>query len=137
MSAVNKVNQLGLWPAVLLVVAGGCGGKYDLQRFEGTVTLTDGTPGSGLHLSFECDGTQASAQAMTDESGHYRVGILETGGGAPPGHYRVAVVEAEVLDIDRAPAPKIHSRYARFDTSGLEFTVEEGTNTFNFQLDPP
>ena len=135
MCAVNKLASL---PVVLLVMACGCGGgKYDLQRMEGTVTLTDGTPGRGLHVSFECDAPLISAKAMTDESGHYRLGTLETGDGAPPGHYRVAVVEADVLDPDAVRPPRIHTKYARFETSGLEFTVEDGTNTFDIRLDPP
>jgi len=134
---VCVVNKLAFWPAVLLVVACGCGGKYDLQPVEGTVTLTNGRPGGpSLHLSFECDEPKISAKAITDASGHYQVGTLETGDGAPPGHYRVAVVEADVIVPNAVKPPPIHTKYARFDTSGLEFTVEEGNNTFDIQLEP-
>lgn len=116
---------------------GGCGGKYDLQRVEGTVTLKDGMPLANLRLMFECEQPRISARAATDESGHYRVGTLETGDGAPAGRYRVVVAEPPNADPDTVPTPRVHSKYSRFDTSGLEFTVEKGNNTFNIQLDPP
>jgi hypothetical protein len=116
----------------------GCGGKYDLNRVEGTVTLTDGTPGGPmLQMSFECDDPPLSAKAMTDASGHYGLGTLKKGDGAPAGHYRVGIVEGVVLDPRAEKPPHIHPKYARFETSGLEFTVEKGRNTFDIQLDPP
>ena len=125
------------WVWLLLgVCLCGCGGKYDLQPVEGTVTFKDGTPGGpGLRISFECKAPRLSAKAMTDESGHYRLGTLEKGDGAPTGHYRVGIVAREVLRPGEVRPPKIPIKYARFETSGLEFAVKEGRNTFDIQLD--
>ena len=122
---------LGVWFCLC-----GCGGKYDLQRVEGTVTLKDGMPLANLRLMFECEQPRISARAATDESGHYRVGTLETGDGAPAGHYRVVIAEPAPPDPDDPPPRRFHSKYSRFDTSGIEFTVSEGNNTFDIQLDP-
>jgi len=126
-----------LW-MLFVVFFCGCGGKYDLQPVEGTITLKDGTPGGPrLRISFECDEPKLSAKAITDESGHYELGTLEKGDGAPTGHYRVAIVEGESMDPKAVPAPPIHKKYARFRTSGFEFTVKEGSNTFDMELDLP
>ena len=127
------------WVWLLLgVFSCGCGGKYDLQPVEGTVTFTDGTPGGpGLQMSFECQEPLLSAKAITDESGHYQLGTLEKGDGAPSGHYRVAIVAREGLRPGEVRPPQIPTKYARFETSGLEFIVKEGPNTFDIQLDPP
>ena len=124
------------WLLLVLFLCG-CGGKYDLHGVEGTVTLKDGTPLADLRLMFECEKPRISVTAATDASGHYRVGTLKADDGAPAGNYRVVVAEPAPADPDKMRPRRIHSKYSRFETSGLEFTVNEGNNTFDIQLDPP
>jgi hypothetical protein len=124
----------------MLLLAGllaGCDGKYKLYSVEGTVTLPDGTPLEGVHVSFDCQELGISATGMTDSDGRYRLGTIDAGDGAPTGDYRVAVVERDVIDIDEAPPPRISGKYGRFESSGLTFSVKEESNTFDIVLDSP
>jgi len=127
------------WPPCLILAAGclfaaGCGGPYKTYPAEGTVALPDGTPLAGLRVTFVSEQPAVSATGITDGDGHFVLGTIEADDGAPAGVYEVVVVEAARADLP--PPSRIHARYARLETSGLQFTVEPQRNEFTLQLDP-
>lgn len=122
----------------------GCGSSGPSGTVSGTVTK--GGQGIPAQIAFKSD--TASVSGISDASGQF---TLTNGDSAkiPVGKYRVAVSEvsgeAEMSEADYAammtggkPAPKseskIPAKYASFGTSGLEFTVTEGKNTFDIPL---
>ncbi|MGB9689416.1 hypothetical protein [Thermogutta sp.] len=105
-------------------------------------------------------GTQAQgpqvATGETDAQGRYQLGTFAKGDGAIPGEYLVKVFkypkaatpagtgggEEEYRPPEEnappPPAPKnlLPEKYANENTSGLSFTVEPKSNTFDIQLTP-
>jgi hypothetical protein len=86
---------------------------------------------------FQCKEPPITATGTTDSGGNYRLGTVEPGDGAPAGNYRVAVTEPEGDDPENPLPPRIDPKYGSFQTSGLQFTVEPGSNSFDMPLDPP
>ena len=124
---------LAMVPAIFLV---GCGGNLKTYSVQGTVTAHDGAPLEGVQLVWRCADPPVSATAVTDASGHYRLGTLAVADGAPAGEYEIAITEPQGDDPD-APLPqRIHPHYASFATSGLRFTVEPRSNRFDIPLEP-
>jgi len=123
--------------AVGLVILAGCGSGFDLRSVSGQITLRDGTPLAGVRITCECPELRVSATAVTDEHGHFRLTTLDSGDGAPVGSYQVAVVDARGEDMDDPTPIRIHARYRRYETSGLTFSVGDGTNEWEIRLDPP
>ncbi len=123
----------------------GCSGSGPSGTVSGTVTK--GGQGIAAQVAFKSD--TASVSGISDASGKF---TLTNGDSAniPVGKYQVAVSEissdATMSDADYeammtggATAPKTESKipakYASFGTSGLEFTVTEGKNTFDISLE--
>ena len=129
--------------AVLIVSAlslsVGCGSGTRTYPVKGKVALPGDLPLVGATVTFRPtgDGSQARPRGQTDESGSFEVRLDEDRNGALPGTYQVTVNEAPSDDIDARPQPKIHARYSSFEKSGLQFTVEPGSNYFDIQIDPP
>ncbi|HPU08057.1 MAG TPA: carboxypeptidase-like regulatory domain-containing protein [Thermogutta sp.] len=137
-------------------------GRPKTYPVTGVVTL-NGTPVEGATVVFVpktpaqpgAQGPQA-ATATTDTSGRYALGTFAKGDGAIPGEYLVRVFkyptpppptgsassEEEYVPPEEsgqaaaAPAPKnlLPEKYANENTSGLSFTVEPKSNTFDIQL---
>lgn len=121
---------------VLAVLLCGCGGSTKTYSVQGTVTSHDGAPLEEVQLVWRCADPPVSATAVTDPSGHYRLGTFAAADGAPAGQYEVALTEPQGDDPDAPPLRRIHPHYANFETSGLRFTVEPRSNRFDIQLEP-
>jgi len=117
----------------------GCGNSAGSYPVTGRVTLPGELPLVDATVTFKLTdgGSQARPRGQTDENGHFELRLDENNVGALPGTYQVTVNEALGDDIDARPEPKIHARYSSFEKSGLQFTVEQGSNHFDIQIDPP
>jgi len=151
-------------PLVLITGCSRGDGKPKTYPVTGTVTLA-GTPVDGATVIFvpkstPQPGTQGpqAATGITDAAGKYTLGTFAKGDGAVPGEYLVKVFkyptppqsgggaggssEAEYVPPEEGapppPAPKnlLPEKYANEQTSGLSFTVEAKSNTFDIQLTP-
>ncbi len=129
----------------------------------GTVTH-NGEPVGGAAVTFVAVGGGQSAAGVTDASGKYSLTTFQSGDGAVPGQYGVKIVKfeseaaeagggagAEPLEPGGLPAgpaagmgvgeggsePKnlLPEKYADPSTSGLNATVAERDNVFDFPLE--
>jgi hypothetical protein len=129
-----------------LVLLAGCGGSPEkVYPVEGTVTL-DGTPVVAGTVQFEPfepgpkTGKKHSARGSIDAEGHYQLTTFEAGDGAVLGHHHVTVIPMrEWIREDRPSYVKVIPRdfsdeYGDPSTSGLEFEVKAGENTFDIPL---
>ena len=140
MAEVNH-TKLSAWFVALagVVVIAGCGGTYDAS-IEGVVTLDGKTVPTGL-VMFHPLSVGPSAYALIDETGRYSV-MTGRESGLPSGEYRVSVAANEPPAISQtatggAPPPGkpiTPAWYRTKETSGLQFKVEPGNNTFNIEL---
>lgn len=127
----------------------GCGEPSPFSEVTGTVTL-DGQPVSDATVAFRPSGGGRSAYGVTKADGTYELSTLKPGDGALPGTHKVTIravdiekdAEAEALArehgslSDMMPTGKKKKKpkevwrvpkvYSQLDSSGLEFTVEEG-----------
>jgi hypothetical protein len=117
--------------AALLIVAAGCGSGPAMSPVSGRVVYPDGTPLNSGVVEFapEDGGPVARGTIRPDGTFTLRTGERD---GAAAGTHKVAVVQTVV--VDGSPAAALHKhkgrrlndRYRRFDTSGLQRTVEPG-----------
>ena len=136
-----KIHTLFVLSVVLCVmILSGCGGKN--QRLSGKVTFSDdGTPVPHGAIFFT-DG-QFMSQGVIKSDGTYVVGTKEKTDGIPPGTYKVYFAGVELEESvttpdgfsDRKYTPLISSKYGDPETSGLIFTADGSTKTFDVQLD--
>lgn len=121
---------------VLVAMSVGCS-EYD-ATVSGVVQL-DGTPLDHGKVMYVGEGTGVMAIGKIDSSGDYEVQVA-TSGGLPSGEYQVKVIcqaPAAPSVGGAPPAPGkslIPRKYARGLTSGLQFTVEPGSNTIDLEL---
>ena len=140
----------------------GCGRSSSSNRPQpvpasGHVTYKN-APIEGATVSFLGDGQSQPAIAMTDADGNFVLTTNRAGDGAVPGDHRVTVTKilgsasptaSRSLSMDEAveewkknqkpTAPKVLSlvpeKYAKPETSGLQFTVKAGEkNHFDLPL---
>ena len=141
-----------------LVAAGGCGsGGYSgpTGTVRGTVTLNGEPVPEGTGVAFlSDDGFTASGQVGA--GGNYQLSSADTGDRIPAVAYKVMIsggaaggVSADDADYEAmmeasasggaqpaaAAEAAIPSKYSSTATSGLSFTVTEGENTINIELD--
>ncbi len=121
----------------VLVSLAGCGDGVATYPVTGRVLLPDDRPLIGATVTFKsvAGETTVRSRGQTDENGHFELRLDETHMGALPGTYQATVIESFGDDIDARPKPKIHRRYSSFEKSGLEFTVEQGSNSIDIQVD--
>jgi len=120
----------------------GCGGTYD-SYVTGVVTL-DSTPLTRGTVSFKPLSSGPTAYGFIESNGQFS---MKTGSeaGLPPGEYSVTVVanEPSIVNPDGGPptpgTPITPPWYRSSSTSGLERTIEAGSNEVNFDLstEPP
>ena len=123
---------------VLLASVGvvGCGGKQQRYQVAGHIVLDDGTPVVGASLSLESQDGTIHATAITNENGEFALGALKPGDGLPAGEYRALVMSAVDFDAANPPPPPFHSKYSRYQTSGLKFTIQADTDQLEIRLKP-
>src|SRR4051812_40667684 len=138
MPASHYPGRRAVAVAVLAVGLSGCGGgKYPVR---GTVTLDDGTPlAKGLIVFERVDGgPPVTARGDVGPDGRYALSTEKPGDGVPPGRYKVLVNPLDLSDVpdDQKTLP-FDVKYTKFDTSGLEYTVQSGENDFPIRLERP
>jgi hypothetical protein len=102
---MSPASRCFLFAAPFLLAGLGCGGKDQLVRLEGIVTL-DGEPVEGAIVSFlpdEAGGRFASGTTAKD--GSFRLTTNKPDDGALPGDYRVTVtlIPADEDEEDKGP----------------------------------
>ncbi len=157
-----KLLQLGL--LLVCVAVAGCGGGVNGEKVTGKVTL-DGVAIEGASITFQPKegGTGMPAVGTTDADGVYTLTDMRddnVGGGAVAGDYVVGVMwfkpsgkdlsqatgesagEESGMDDDKksrsgisGPDSLLPTAYQNPKTSGLEYTVVSGENTFDIELD--
>lgn len=129
---------------VSLALLTGCGSS--LSQVSGVVTL-DGEPLRGSEqiqgtVFFQpASGDGTSAAGLVDEQGNY---FISSGSqeGVVPGEYVVTISATEIVPSKApggTPTGKRISdpKYASAKTSGLRFTVLEGSNEFDISIESP
>ena len=127
----------------ILAILSGCGKNIPIS---GTVTFSDdGSPLTVGTVIFT-NGTQ-NATGHLDANGHYRLGFEKAGNGIPKGDYSVYISGANTVvgtlqstdesdDAKRADyVSVIDKKFASAQKSGLRFSVDGSTKTFDFQVD--
>jgi len=126
---------------LILPIMGGCGGggkgKRVTGRVDGTVTF-NGQPVKGGSVSFVSKTTGDGAGATIEPSGKFKVTDP-----VPVGQYSAMVLPVvltpdEIADGKQPPPSNdIPEQYRSTETSGLNFEVKEGQNTFEIKMTPP
>jgi len=113
------------------VVSCGCGRVRErLYPVSGRVAFADGTPLTEGMVVFDAVAENAAvgARGVIGSDGAFRMGTRGDGDGVPAGRYRVAIaLPARNGDTGavNTSGPAIAPRFTAFETSGLEFTVEQ------------
>ncbi|QDV73885.1 hypothetical protein [Botrimarina mediterranea] len=126
--------------ALLVSVGAGCNQGPFNADVKGTVTL-DGKPvPPGVVIFSAAGGGRNSSRGRIESDGKYFL-VTRHNRGIDAGDYRVAVQVYEKGDPpgpgERAPAnlpPLVPEKYLSVDTSGLEYTVEPGSNTIDIAM---
>lgn len=150
------VVRAALLAAVGITSIAGCGDGYGLARrysVSGKVTYK-GQPVEKGRINFVPEAVDGRPAAGEIENGSYSLTTMAPSDGALPGKYKVTIVSKEIDDTemkkianggqfhhDKAFAKAVKnakalvpSKYALADTSGLEKTVAESSNYFDFDL---
>jgi hypothetical protein len=128
-----------LVPLLLLAVAAGCGsGRYPVS---GRVTYEDGSPvEAGIVIGEATVNDElVGVQGNIERDGSFRWGADTPGDGALPGEYRVIVVPVSLGDSELAEGklPAVHSKFTRYETSGITFEVKPEENVLNIRVARP
>ena len=146
----NRYRRCFLTQLTLLTLVfccAGCGSKHTpTYPLSGKVVFEDGTPlGSGGIVLFESMATEnnlkLNARGMIQPDDTFEMTTFEDGDGAVAGKHRVLVRakrdQREYIESGIAPRPVIDERFERYETSGLEFTVEQGNNEYKIVVRRP
>lgn len=126
---------------LLLVLLAGCGrGGMSTYPAGGTVKYEDGSPLFAGTVSFRsvdsADGPSARGDIQPD--GSFDLTTYSPGDGAVLGRHQAVVVLPTQGGRPGfklpTPPPPIATRFASFDTSGLEFTVTEDSDKNRFSI---
>ena len=135
-----------LGPTLLLAGALGCGsGNPPTYPVQGKVVFADGKPlttgGIVLTESITGEHVHINARGAIDANGEFRLTTFNDDDGAVAGQHRVMVRAKRDSDdyIKRGiiPRPVIDPRFENYETSGLEFTVQQGKNEFTLEVQLP
>lgn len=128
---------IGFVVALTLVSTSACrstpSDQPDLGKVSGVVTM-DGAPLAGAQVSFAPEEGRAS-QAVTDSEGKYELIYIGKTKGAKVGSHKVYITT--YIEDDSDPEAQnfketIPKKYNKATT--LTANVEEGSNTFDFEL---
>ena len=122
----------------------GCGeGHPPTYTVQGKVVFSDGSPVPGGMIMFRSGsvaGSVFNATGIIQDDGSFQMTTFKPNDGAVAGVHQVIVQEA-APNIDfqspAAAATLIDPRYSRYETSGLQVTVEEQDNDFTIEVGPP
>lgn len=127
----------GSWYCVVILLASavGCGGKP--ARVSGTVTV-DGKPLDRGRVSFAPTATGQMAVGTIQNDGTYKL-MTNRERGLEPGEYKASIVSREMQQSDDGGPPMqskylAPKKYSTTSTSGLQFSVETGSNTIDIDL---
>ncbi len=132
-------RKVSLLLMLALCVCIGCSGK---QPLGGKVTFSDdGTPVTTGSVFLETPTFQSSGSIRAD--GTYVVGSTGLDDGIPKGTYKVSIRGAESITMVDGPGGSqterrkslIDPKYQSPSTSGLTFTVDGSTRTFDIKVD--
>jgi len=126
---------LALPTLLVVVLLVGCGERIETYPVRGTVTLGDDEPLAGATVSMESTDHSLSATGLTDPQGRFAMGALAPGDGMPRGEYRAAVQPPAAPDPDQPTPPPFDPQYMRYETSGLEFTVDGPVDDIEIRLE--
>jgi hypothetical protein len=120
-----------------LLLAVGCSTGKRLYPVVGTVVYDDGKPAVELAkgtVSFESieDQLNFAGDIMSDAT--FRIRTPTGREGAPAGTYRVVVLPPEGADRNRPPVDR---QYGRYETSGIEITIEPKDNKISIPVKRP
>jgi hypothetical protein len=110
----------------------GCGGRSDLARVTGKVTL-DGQPLVGAFIVFAPTKQGTSSRGKTDAVGNYEMMFTDREKGAWIGENLVRIETADVGPSGAWSKERVPIVYNKNTT--LKVDVKPRTNTFNFDLD--
>ena len=133
---------------LMLLGMAGCGPRHPAATYpvSGKVVFADGTPlasgGVVLCESVAAEGQPAfNARGAIQSDGTFRLSTFGEGDGAVAGKHRVLVRAkrdaADYLEKGVIPRPVVDPQSERYETSGLEFTVEQGNNQFTLVVKRP
>lgn len=151
MAMVNAFLRSHCGSAIVLAILAclqGCGSDHPpTYPVSGKVVFEeDGKPlttgGVVLLESVVAGGLPAvNARGLIKADGTFELTTFEDGDGAVAGKHRMLVRAQRDSDdyLKRGiiPRPIINPRFERYETSGLEFTVEEGNNEFKVVVQRP
>lgn len=122
------VISIGLMHCFLIT---GCNSKPNYLEVSGRV-LIDGEPVPGGDIKFVPQGGKPSGGSI-DEEGNFKLTCFDGEPGVIPGKHRVEVICSDIINATtlRWNAPK---KYANFRTSGLEFEINEPSDSFVIDL---
>ena len=128
------------WHCLSLMIAAavssvGCGGLP--ASVSGTVTV-DGKPLEKGRVSFMPAGGGAMATGVIESDGSYELSTNRMPG-LETGQYNVSVVSREMVPNEDGGPPQqgkylAPKKYSSPSTSGLQFNVEKGSNTYDIEL---
>jgi hypothetical protein len=105
---------------------------------EGKVLFPDGTPLTEGMVTFEAvDQPKVMARGQIRSDGSFRLSTYKPNDGAVPGRHRVLVMTLPPVGRQANLPPLIHPSFTSFETSGLEYTVLPGKNSFQIEVRRP
>lgn len=140
--SVGRCRPGVLWTTLVLAACAGCGGGT--YPVAGKVVFEDGKDAvelAGGTVHFESVDRQpaVSAHGVIQPDGTFHLETQRPGDGAYPGRYRVLVSPPARDDRDgaRPLPPVLDSRYEKYETSGLEFSVDRRANQLTVPVRKP
>lgn len=137
MPRVLSLSPLASITLAVALAAPGCGGRGDIGRVAGTVTL-GGQPLADAVVTFQPTGA-APSRAITDASGRYSLRYTRDLAGAKIGAHVVSISTHRPANPDADPPrplvpERVPSRY-RGEDSELRARVAAGANAIDFPLE--
>jgi hypothetical protein len=107
---------------------------------HGTITFPGKMPLKGGIIYFTPTDVKVGSKVrfpgsgLVDAKGGYTIGFANDGKGVPPGEYKVTMMPREIQELPNSNSARIPKPYQDKTNSPLTVMVEEGDNTFDFEL---
>lgn len=125
---------MGLFVAIALLVAGGCGrGERRVPVFKtsGSIVRADGSAVPNALVVLHSNGAASTVpkpRGTTDDQGRFQVTTYDVDDGVPEGQYTVTVEQWIRDDPNLPPSNHLVATLAKPESSGLQATIRQGTN---------